>query len=812
MDPAVAWFQEEQDGPAKRIWLQIWDTISEMDQNSTVNTVERQASKQESMGNHETPPANNNGGNNGNGGGNGNGGTLERNYYNPSRRKAGSTVDNKASTYNMNKFHERLVGKHGGCPWRPHTFNYGRGVIGLHQEIEHFFAHMVPTSIEHSLRVEVVNKIECVVLSLWPGARVEVFGSFRTGLYLPTSDIDLVVIGRWDKLPLRTLETELTNRCIAEPMSVRVLDKASVPIIKLTDRESQVKVDISFNMQSGVQSAELIKSYKRKYPVLSKLVLVLKQFLLQRDLNEVFTGGISSYSLILMCISFLQLHPRQNMREKANLGVLLLEFLELYGRKFNYMKTGISIKNGGRYIPKEELQKEMVDGHRPSLLCIEDPLTAGNDIGRSSYGALQVKQAFEYAYIVLTQAVSPLNTGLNDCSRHSILGRIIRVTDEVVDYRDWVAKTFESRLPVSQPSSPSLNQQKQNMNRRRGSISSVDTSEESMDSDGDSNSASREVSPTCPPHTSTDGGNFHHIPQQQFHVHQPPPVIVAPEEQQQQQLEHSNPPPPPQQIVLSTQPNLIQRQQQNMANTSYHPHAHVSSIHSQRTSQQQQPSSAQNNNGIIMEEMVNVRSSGASGQPSNNMPAVMPVTMVQPPPPAVSSYPQQHYQQQIQFINSRLAANARANGGADVSGHGGGSQQQQQQHQSQGQQQGQQLQISVSTGGRHVSKPRRNSMLTRAVAEAAASTSMAKATTENDSSSSGGTYGDKSGGSSSGSLKESHHLMHNRATGGQSMQQRQKPKRKKMPGEKKTERGCSSSASSSSSSHQSAKESPIVSR
>ena len=32
---------------------------------------------------------------------------------------------------------------------------------------------------------------------------------------------------------------------------------------------------------------------------------------------------------------------------------------------------------------------------------------AGNDIGRSSYGALQVKQAFEYAYLVLRDAVSP---------------------------------------------------------------------------------------------------------------------------------------------------------------------------------------------------------------------------------------------------------------------------------------------------------------------------------------------------------------------------------------------------------------------
>lgn len=44
-----------------------------------------------------------------------------------------------------------------------------------------------------------------------------------------------------------------------------------------------------------------------------------------------------------MCISFLQLHQRQNF-ENANLGVLLIEFVELYGKKFNYMKTGISIK------------------------------------------------------------------------------------------------------------------------------------------------------------------------------------------------------------------------------------------------------------------------------------------------------------------------------------------------------------------------------------------------------------------------------------------------------------------------------------
>lgn len=31
MDPAIAWFQEEQEGPSKRLWLSIWETIQEME-------------------------------------------------------------------------------------------------------------------------------------------------------------------------------------------------------------------------------------------------------------------------------------------------------------------------------------------------------------------------------------------------------------------------------------------------------------------------------------------------------------------------------------------------------------------------------------------------------------------------------------------------------------------------------------------------------------------------------------------------------------------------------------------------------------
>jgi len=42
------------------------------------------------------------------------------------------------------------------------------------------------------------------------------------------SDIDLVVLGKWDALPLRTLEKALLEKGIADPNTLKVLDKASV--------------------------------------------------------------------------------------------------------------------------------------------------------------------------------------------------------------------------------------------------------------------------------------------------------------------------------------------------------------------------------------------------------------------------------------------------------------------------------------------------------------------------------------------------------------------------------------------------------
>ncbi|XP_004225899.2 uncharacterized protein LOC101243288 isoform X2 [Ciona intestinalis] len=332
-------------------------------------------------------------------------------------------------------------------PWV--TRDYHPGLVGFHEEIEDFYELMRPTEEERQMREYVIKSVEEVVLELWPTCKLDVFGSFRTDLYLPTSDIDIVLFGEWEHLPLWSLQKALVSKDIVAEGSVKVLDRAAVPLIKFQHKETLVKVDISFNIQSGVQSVELIKDFMKKYPALPKLIFVLKQFLLVRELNEVWTGGLSSYSLILMAISFLQTHPRSDSRDITNnLGVMLLEFLELYGRHFNYQSLCICVKNKG-YITKEEFRKQMDNGCQPSLLSIEDPLTLGNDLGRGSYAVMQVKQAFEFSFRTLTNAIFHLNFNGN---QPSLLSLIVYVPYDIMEYRrmavakwrDYVSSTTDT--------------------------------------------------------------------------------------------------------------------------------------------------------------------------------------------------------------------------------------------------------------------------------------------------------------------------------------------------------------------------------
>ena len=68
---------------------------------------------------------------------------------------------------------------------------------------------------------------------------------------------------------------------------MQIIAKAKVPIIKFEDIESGINFDISFDAANGPEAADYVKALMQKLPPMRPLVLILKVFLHQRELNEV---------------------------------------------------------------------------------------------------------------------------------------------------------------------------------------------------------------------------------------------------------------------------------------------------------------------------------------------------------------------------------------------------------------------------------------------------------------------------------------------------------------------------------------------
>ena len=80
------------------------------------------------------------------------------------------------------------------------------------------------------------------------------------------SDIDIIVHSKegrsWSMEELEALMLVLREafcrHCICTQEGIQIISGATVPIIKLTDRKTDVKVDMSFNMNNGLRSAQLV--------------------------------------------------------------------------------------------------------------------------------------------------------------------------------------------------------------------------------------------------------------------------------------------------------------------------------------------------------------------------------------------------------------------------------------------------------------------------------------------------------------------------------------------------------------------------
>jgi non-canonical poly(A) RNA polymerase PAPD5/7 len=337
----------------------------------------------------------------------------------------------------------------------------------LHHEVNAFVNWISPTPVEDEIRGLVVQHISQAITSTFPDAKVLPFGSYGTKLYLPSGDIDLVVVSQSMAHSNRTnvlyAVANAMRRAGVTNTKVTVISKARVPIIKFVTTHGRFNVDISINQESGLLAGSIINSFLKDMKgcglALRSLIMVTKAFLSQRSMNEVFTGGLGSYSIVCMAISFLQMHPKIRRGEidpEKNLGVLLMEFFELYGCNFNFVNVGISLREGGTYFSKTQ---RWSDYSSTQLLSIEDPADPTNDISKGSYQFPKVRTTFAGAYGILLSTAyyraGVMNakrdghyTRIHDEDRAediSILASIIGIPQETINHRLLVEELYHSR-------------------------------------------------------------------------------------------------------------------------------------------------------------------------------------------------------------------------------------------------------------------------------------------------------------------------------------------------------------------------------
>ncbi|XP_058221627.1 uncharacterized protein LOC131331748 isoform X4 [Rhododendron vialii] len=254
----------------------------------------------------------------------------------------------------------------------------------LHDEIEAFCKQVAAENLMRKPYINwAVKRVARSLQVLWPRSRTNIYGSYATGLSLPTSDVDLVVC----LPPVRNLEPikeagilegrngiketclqhaarYLANQEWVKNDSLKIVENTAIPIIMLVmevphdlvthststistlkeeptkvtregdapfqtnmvnlesstsvkcstmnhddDKDMKsIRIDISFKSPShtGLQTTELVKELTEQFPAATPLALVLKQFLADRSLDQSYSGGLSSYCLVLLITRFLQ--------------------------------------------------------------------------------------------------------------------------------------------------------------------------------------------------------------------------------------------------------------------------------------------------------------------------------------------------------------------------------------------------------------------------------------------------------------------------------------------------------------------------
>ncbi|KAL6752990.1 hypothetical protein V8C86DRAFT_2738049 [Haematococcus lacustris] len=198
-----------------------------------------------------------------------------------------------------------------------------------------------PTQHDTAVRKHMLQRLEAVLRRACPyvyPCTVEAYGSFASGFYCQTSDLDLAVcgqlhVGRMDPklvdkmfgpnapspdqaIPLSVLKAEERSallaritRCLPQagipPQHILRLLHARVPILKFKTAAG-LECDLSIHSPGNTFKAQVLAELGKVSPVFPDLYRLVKQWAKAQDINDACAGTFNSHCLAMITIFYLQ--------------------------------------------------------------------------------------------------------------------------------------------------------------------------------------------------------------------------------------------------------------------------------------------------------------------------------------------------------------------------------------------------------------------------------------------------------------------------------------------------------------------------
>ena len=167
----------------------------------------------------------------------------------------------------------------------------------------------------------------------------------------------------------------------------------------------KLKFDITFfeidikekeNKQPSEKVLDFIHENINLYPNIIDIIYIMKRYIQVEKLNLSFKGGISSYSLFLLILSYIKSN-KNNL--KISIGTTLIEFLLFYS-ELNFGDYIINPKNE----EKNQIYEKLSESNENSLMFIKDPFT-GFNVSKSSFRVKDIQFAFSKAAIYIINSL-----------------------------------------------------------------------------------------------------------------------------------------------------------------------------------------------------------------------------------------------------------------------------------------------------------------------------------------------------------------------------------------------------------------------